>query len=65
MLKENKRTLIVTSILILLPILIGVLLWKQLPDTMATHFGLNTEADGFSGKAFAVFSLPVFLLAIH
>ena len=65
MLKENKRTLIVTSIVILLPVLIGVFLWKQLPDVMATHFGWKNEADGFSGKAFAVFGLPLFLLAIH
>ena len=65
MLKENKKVLIVTSIVTLLPALIGVFLWKQLPDVMATHFGWKNEADGFSSKAFAVFGLPVFLLAIH
>jgi uncharacterized membrane protein len=31
---------------------------------MATHFGINNEADGFSSKAFAVFGLPAVLLAI-
>ncbi len=65
MLKENKRTLILTSTLTLLPMLIGIFLWKRLPDSMATHFGVNNEPNGFSGKAFAVFGLPLFLLALH
>ena len=65
MLKANKRTLIVTSLLTLFPILIGVFFWNQLPDVMATHFGMNNEANGFSSKAFAVFGLPLFCLAIH
>ena len=65
MLKENKRTLIITSVVTLLPMLIGIFLWKRLPDVMATHFGLNNEADGFSSKAFTVFGLPLFLLALQ
>ena len=65
MLKANKRTLIVTSIVTLLPILIGLILWKRLPDRMATHFGPDNNANGFSSKALAVFGLPCFLLAVH
>ena len=65
MLKENKRTLIITSIVTILPILIGVFLWNRLPDVMATHFGINNEANGFSSKVFAVFGLPLLLLALE
>jgi len=65
MLKANKKTLIITSIVTVLPILIGAILWDRLPDVMATHFGVDNEANGFSGKAFAVFGLPLFLLAVH
>jgi len=64
MLKANRKTLIITSIVTILPMLIGVICWNRLPDVMATHFGLNNEANGFSSKAFAVFGLPAFLLAI-
>ena len=64
MLKANKRTLIVTSIVTILPVLIGLILWKRLPDTMATHFGADNAPNGFSSKAFAVFGLPCFLLAV-
>ncbi len=65
MLKANKKTLIITSIVTVLPMLIGVILWKRLPDTMATHFGIDNEANGFAGKAFAVFGLPAILLAVE
>jgi uncharacterized membrane protein len=64
MLKDNKKTLIITSIVTLLPALIGIFLWNRLPDVMATHFGLDNEADGFSSKIFAVFGLPLFCLAL-
>ena len=42
MLKENKRTWIITNIVVVLPVLIGVIFWNRLPDVMATHFGMNT-----------------------
>ncbi len=64
MLKANRKTLIITSIVTLLPVLIGIIYWNRLPDVMATHFGMNNEANGFSSKAFAVIGLPVFLLAL-
>ena len=64
MLKANKKTLIITSIITILPVLIGIICWNRLPDVMATHFGFNNEANGFSSKAFAVFGLPLILLAV-
>ncbi len=63
--KEHKRKIIISSLIALLPILIGVILWKQLPDTIATHFDMNNKADGWSSKTFAVFGLPLILLAMH
>ena len=63
MMKANKKTLIITSIVTILPVLIGIICWNRLPEVMATHFGFNNEANGFSSKAFAVFGLPLVLLA--
>lgn len=65
MLKNNKWKVILSSILILLPILFGLFLWDQLPDTMITHFGADGNPDGAMKKAMAVFVLPVILLAVH
>ncbi len=65
MMKENKRTLIITSIITILPVFIGLFLWNRLPDTMATHFGFDNKADGFSSKGFAVVGVPLILLSIE
>lgn len=65
MLKTNKRTLIITSIIILIPMIIGLTLWDMLPNTLATHFDLNGKADGFSSKALTVIGMPMILLAFQ
>ena len=65
MIKRNKLKLIFSSILIFLPSVVGLLLWNRLPESMTTHWGADGNADGFSGKAFAVFGMPLILLAIH
>ena len=65
MIRTHKRGLILSSIAILLPMIVGLILWNRLPDQMVTHFGGDRVPDGTSGKAFAVFGLPVILLALH
>ena len=65
MLKKNKGTLILTSLLTLLPILAGLILWNTLPEKIATHWGPDGQPDGWSGRASAVFFHPLFLLVMH
>lgn len=65
MIKKYKGTLILTSVIILLPIMAGMLLWNRLPDEVATHFGADNMPDGFNSKAFAVFGMPLVILALH
>lgn len=65
MIKKNWKTLVLTSIITLIPIVVGLLLWNQLPEQMPTHWGINGEVDAWSSKAFAVFFFPILLLALH
>ena len=65
MIKKNLKTMILTSIIILAPIVVGLILWDKLPAEMATHFDAYGVADGWSPKELAVFGLPLFLLAVH
>ncbi len=65
MIKKNKFKIIISAIIVLLPMLFGIIMWNALPSIMTTHFGADTNADGFSAKAFAVFGLPLILLALH
>ncbi len=65
MIQKNKKQLILSSIIILLPIIIGLIMWNILPENMATHWGLNGEANGWSSRTFAIFAMPVILLIVH
>ena len=65
MLKNNKKVLVLTSVVTLLPILVGLALWNKLPEQMVIHWGMDNTADGWSGRTFAVFGLPLILLVIH
>ena len=48
MIKKYLKTLIITSIMDLSPIIIGIILWDRLPDKIATHFGVDNTPDGWS-----------------
>lgn len=63
MIKKHWKILLITSIIILLPMLAGVILWDQLPEQMPTHWNAAGEIDGWSSKPFGVFGLPLILLA--
>ena len=65
MIKKNKGKLILTSLVTLLPILIGLVLWNTLPDKLPTHWNAEGVVDGWSSKTFTIFGLPLFLFAIH
>ena len=63
MIKKNLKVLIITSIVMLLPVLVGLILWDQLPEQMPTHWNAAGEVDGWSSRPFAVFGLPLIMLA--
>ncbi len=65
MIKKNLKTLLITSAIILLPVLAGVILWDQLPERIPTHWNAAGEVDGWSSKPFAVFGLSAILLAVQ
>lgn len=63
--KIEKKTLILTSLVTLIPIIVGLLLWNQLPDVIPTHFGMDGTPNGWSSKKFTVFGIPVLMLFFH
>ena len=63
--KKYLKTMIFTSFLTLLPIVAGLILWNHLPEQMPSHWGMDGQVNGWSGKAFGVFGLPLILLAVH
>lgn len=65
MFRQYRKILILTSLLILLPVLIGLLLWNQLPDLVPSHWGIDGEVDNWSSKTFVVFGLPALMLVMQ
>ena len=65
MTKHNIGILILTSIIVLLPILAGFLLWEQLPEQIPIHWSLSGEIDQHVPKMVAVVVFPLVMLALH
>ncbi|QGX01066.1 DUF1648 domain-containing protein [Streptococcus ruminicola] len=57
--KMNKKQLILTSFVIVLPALLGAFFWKALPEQIPTHFGIDGQADGYSSKLFTLVAFPI------
>ena len=65
MLKANWKRILLTSLVTLLPLFLGLLLYKRLPERVPIHFNAAGEADGWGEKAHAVFATPLFMLGLH
>jgi len=62
---KNNITLILTTIITLLPVLPGVALYGSLPEQIPTHFNYTGEVDGYMPKNIVVFVLPVALALLN
>ena len=63
--KNNLGTFIITLVALLLPMVVGVILWNKLPEVVATHWGPDGSPNGYSSRVFAVFGMPAVILALH
>ena len=65
MLKKYRKTLIITTIIALLPMVAGLVLWDRLPDEIPMHFNAAGEVDGWANKVVGVFGMPAFFVAVQ
>lgn len=65
MLKKNIKAIIISSTIILLPLLAGLILWQRLPEQLPMHWNAAGEIDGWGSKTTVVFGESLGLLAIH
>ena len=62
---KYKWTMLITSVVILLPILGGVLLWDKMPEQVPFHWNINGEVDNWVSRPVAVFVMPFVLLGFQ
>ena len=62
---KNKKLLVLTSAVTLLPMLAGLLLWNYMPDSVPVHWNAAGEVDAYGSRAMVVFGLFGFLFAMH
>ena len=65
MIKRNKGMLVLTSAVMLLPILVGLIMWNTLPEQVPVHWNAAGDVDGWGSRATIVFYIPIFALALH
>ncbi len=58
---KNRMTLILSVIVCLLPILLGIALYSQLPEQMPIHFTVGDAPDNYAPKNFALFGIPIIM----
>lgn len=63
--KINFKSLIITCVVCLLPIILGIVFYNELPDNVAIHFDINNNPDNYFPKQIFVFAVPVFMMIIH
>ena len=65
MIKKYLKVLIITSVVILLPLVAGVALWDQLPDELPIHWNAAGEVDGWGSKPLVILGAPALFLALQ
>lgn len=62
---NRKKMILLTSLLIFIPMVLGLIFWNKLPKELPIHFNSAGEIDNHGSKAFVVFFIPLFLWAMH
>ena len=57
--------MIISSLVALLPIIAGVMLWDKLPAELPIHWDISGNVDGYASRTFVVFLFPLILTALH
>ena len=63
--KINIKSLIITSIVCLLPIICGLMFYNELPESIAIHWGINNNPNGYFSKPAFVFGMPIMMLVLQ
>ena len=55
----------ISIIMYVIPFLLGIIFYKQMPENLPVHFDMNGNPNSFQSKNIAVFGLPIFMLLVE
>ncbi len=61
---STRVTLVIGLVLILLAVALSAAVYNQLPQRMASHWGLNDEVNGTISRPWGAFLMPIIALAL-
>lgn len=59
------KTTVVTTVLCLLPILLGLILYSRLPQEIPIHWNSQGEIDNTAAKPLVVFGMPILMAVLN
>ena len=59
--KNEKKLLMITCLISLLPIIYGLYFYDQLPQQIAVHFDVHNQPDNYFSKNLFVFGMPIMM----
>lgn len=63
--KKEKVIMWITSIICVMPIILFVVIYQDLPDQIAVHWNNAGTADGYLPRSIAAIGLPILFLAVN
>ena len=63
--RELRKTMIISTIVCLIPVIAGIILYNQLPDTIATHWDANGNPNGWQSKFVGAIVFPGVLVIVN
>lgn len=59
--KNNIKITIITTIVCLLPMIMGAIMYQQIPEQIPNHYGINSAPNQYVSKDYMLFGLPIIM----
>ncbi|MBI9095957.1 MAG: DUF1648 domain-containing protein [Sphaerochaeta sp.] len=53
--RKTDKTMVITTLVCLMPLILSAILYDRLPEQIPIHFDVAGEADNYASKALAMF----------
>ena len=61
---NKKKSLIITSVVCILPLIAGVIMLGKLPEMLPVQWANDGTVSNYAPRWFAVFGMPIFFLSL-